>query len=102
MVPHRRHRRGGRRRLPEDHRPQEGSVEDGGRQVHRAAADREHGTAEQVRRERRGARRPAQVPHHPDRSQLRATRAVGEGAQPRVRLTGGADPAGGRAGQDGA
>ena len=37
LVPHRRHRRARRRRLRQDHRPQEGPVQDLGRQVHRAA-----------------------------------------------------------------
>src|SRR5207247_1196282 len=88
LVPHGGHRRAGCRRLPQDHRPEEGPVEDRGWEVHRAAADREHGPAEQVRGERRRARRPAQVPDHPDRAQLRSARAVGHGAEPHLRVPG--------------
>ena len=41
LVPHRRHRHARRRRLPRDHRPQEGPAGHLGRQEDRAAADRE-------------------------------------------------------------
>ena len=40
LVPHRRHRRVGRRRVPADHRPQEGHVQDVAGQVRRTVADR--------------------------------------------------------------
>ena len=40
LAAHRRHRRDRRRRLPQDHRPQEGPVQDLRRQVHRAVGDR--------------------------------------------------------------
>ena len=42
LVPHRRHRRARRRRLPEDHRPQEGPDQDLRRQVRRAEPHRGH------------------------------------------------------------
>ena len=77
MVPHGRHRRAGRRRLPQDHRPQEGPDQDRRRQVHRAAADRESGQAQQVRRQRRDAGRPAQVLDHARRAELRGAGAAG-------------------------
>src|SRR5256885_314599 len=57
LVSHRGHRRARRRGLPEDHGPQEGPDQDRGWQVRRPAADREPGEAEQVRGQRRGARR---------------------------------------------
>ena len=41
LVPHRRHRRDRRRRLPPHHRPEEGPDQDVGREVRRAAEDRE-------------------------------------------------------------
>ena len=52
LVPHRRHRRSRWRRIPADHRPEEGPHRDRGRQEHRSAADREHGEDEQVRLQR--------------------------------------------------
>ncbi len=85
-----------------DHRPQEGAAEDGGRQVHRAAADRDGGQAQQVRRERHAVRRSAQVPDHSDRPEFRQPRALGTGAQSDLWVSGPADRAGGRAGQGGA
>ena len=42
LLPHRRHRRARRRRLPADHRPQEGPDQDLRRQVRRAVAHRGH------------------------------------------------------------
>ena len=50
LVPHRRHRPARRRRLSQDHRPQEGPHRHRRRQEHRAAADREPGQVQQVRR----------------------------------------------------
>ena len=48
LVSHRRHRRARCRRLSDHHGPQEGTAEDGGREIRRAGADREF--AEDVRR----------------------------------------------------
>ena len=57
--------------LPPDHRPEEGPHRHRGRQEHRAAADREPGQDQQVRLQRRDARRPPPVPDHARRAQRR-------------------------------
>ena len=80
LVPHRRHRRAARR-IPRDHRSQEGHHRHGGRQEHRAAADREQSQDEQVREPGRDDRRQAQVPGHARRAELGFAREVGEAAE---------------------
>ena len=90
LVPHRRHRHAGGRAAAH-HRSQEGHHRDGGREEHRAAADRERGEGEQVRRAGGDDRRPAQVPADARGAELRSARAVGEVQEHRVQGSSRAD-----------
>ena len=65
-----------------DHRSQEGSAGDLGRQEDRAAADRSGHQAQPARRRGGAARRPAQVRRRADRAELHRARAAAQGPRP--------------------
>ena len=78
LAAHRRHRRARRRRLPADHRPQEGPDQDLRRQVRRAAGHRGHVQGDlPVRQPDRRARRRAQLRHRADHARRRRAHAAG-------------------------
>ena len=89
LVPHRRHRRVRRGRLPPHHRPQEGPDQDLGRQVRRAAEDREPAQAPAAREPGGGDRRQPQVLHGTHHARSGGGRALGERAGASLRGAGG-------------
>ncbi len=76
-------------RVPADHRPQEGHHRDGGRQEHRAAADRGRHHGEPLHQPRHGLRRQAQVPDRARDAQPGRHQAVCSGGGPDVLAAGG-------------
>ncbi len=79
LVPHRRHRRDRRGRVPANHGPQEGPARDVGRQEDRAAADRGRHQKESARR-RSGAPRRSPQFRRP-RSSCRISRCSSDGSR---------------------
>ncbi len=77
LVPHRRHRPPRSRRLPGDHRPQEGPDRDLGRQEDRAAADREPAEGEPLLQRGGDDRQPPQLRGRARGAELRAARWAG-------------------------
>ena len=76
---------------PFDYRSQEGSDQDFGRKIHRAAADRKFAEAEPSHRNGRRARRPAKVPGRTDLAALPCSRRLGAGKQGGLHFASGTD-----------
>ena len=72
------------RRLPDDHRPQEGHHHHRGRQERLAVGDREPAEGLAVRARGDGGRRPPQVPRRADRDRARHGRRLGGAPRARV------------------
>ncbi len=82
LVPHRRHRRAGRRRLPDDHRPQEGAPHHRGRQERRPGPAGGPAARPAAGRPVHGGRRPPALRGRPASPWSRGGRRTGSGCAP--------------------